>query len=286
VEERLQKLIAAAGVASRRHAEELIAAGEVSVNGEVVREPGTKADPDRDHIKVRGRLINPLLAGREKVYVLLYKPRGYLSSAADPEGRPLVTELVPPALGRLHPVGRLDFNTEGLIILTNDGELTNYVTSARNHVRKVYEVKVKGVPPEAQIERLRRGVRLEDGVRTAPAEIKLTDETKTNAWYEVILREGRNQQIRRMFDSIGHSVLKLRRVQIGPVSDDTLRPGESRLLTRQEVARLKGKGRERGAASKGRGGAAGKAAPAKGRGGQDRGRGGPPSKGAARKGGR
>ena len=146
--ERLQKLIAAAGIASRRHAEEMIAAGEVTVNGEVVREPGTKADPARDHIKVRGRLINPLLSGRELVYVLLNKPRGYLSSVADPEGRPLVTDLVPPALGRLHPVGRLDFNTEGLLILTNDGELTNYVTSARNKVPKVYEVKVKGVPAE------------------------------------------------------------------------------------------------------------------------------------------
>jgi len=263
LEERLQKLIAAAGVASRRHAEELIAAGEVSVNGEVVREPGTKADPARDHIKVRGKLINPLLAARGKVYVLLNKPRGYLSSAADPEGRPLVTELVPASLGRLHPVGRLDFNTEGLIILTNDGELTNYVTAARNHVRKVYEVKVKGVPPESQIERLRRGVRLEDGARTAPAEIKPTGETRTNAWYEVVLREGRNQQIRRMFDSIGHSVIKLRRVQIGPVSDDTLRPGESRLLTAQEVARLKGKGR----------------APSKGKGGTHKGRGAGPSKG-------
>ncbi|MDQ3804906.1 MAG: rRNA pseudouridine synthase [Acidobacteriota bacterium] len=253
MEERLQKLIAAAGIASRRHAEELIAAGEVSVNGEVVREPGTKADPERDHIKVRGKLINPLLAGREKVYVLLNKPRGYLSSAADPEGRPLVTELVPAALGRLHPVGRLDFNTEGLIILTNDGELTNYVTAARNHVRKVYEVKVKGVPSEAQIERLRRGVRLDDGARTAPAEIRQTDETKTNAWFEVVLREGRNQQIRRMFDSIGHSVIKLRRVRIGPVSDESLRPGESRLLTPQEVARLKGQGRPRGSAPKGKG---------------------------------
>ncbi|HEV3469337.1 MAG TPA: pseudouridine synthase [Pyrinomonadaceae bacterium] len=271
MEERLQKLIAAAGIASRRHAEELIAAGEVSVNGEVVRELGTKADPARDHIKVRGKLINPLLAGREKVYVLVNKPRGYLSSAADPEGRPLVTELVPPALGRLHPVGRLDFNTEGLIILTNDGELTNYVTAARNHVPKVYEVKVKGVPTEAQVERLRRGVRLEDGARTAPAEIRRTGETETNAWFEVVLREGRNQQIRRMFDSVGHSVVKLRRVQIGPVSDEHLRPGESRLLTPQEVARLKGRGgrgegRPRGGAAKGKGAAAQSARGAPGRG--------------------
>ncbi len=276
MEERLQKLIAAAGVASRRHAEELIEAGEVTVNGEVVREQGTKADPARDHIKVRGKLINPLLAGRENVYVLLNKPRGYLSSAADPEGRPLVTELVPASLGRLHPVGRLDFNTEGLIILTNDGELTNFVTAARNHVRKVYEVKVKGVPPEAQVERLRRGVRLEDGVRTAPAEIKLTGETDTNAWFEVVLREGRNQQIRRMFDSIGHSVIKLRRVQIGSLSDETLPTGAYRFMSPPEVARLL-KGDRRGTASKRKGAAAkGPGAARKGSKGE------PPSKGATR----
>src|ERR671912_444591 len=156
MQQRLQKLIAAAGVASRRHAEELIAAGKVTVNGEVIKELGTKADPDKDHIKVNGKLINPQLKGREKVYVLLNKPKGYLSSVSDPEGRPLVTELVPPSLGKLHPVGRLDFNTEGLLILTNDGELTNYITAARNHVRKVYEAKVKGVPSDEQIERLRR----------------------------------------------------------------------------------------------------------------------------------
>ena len=239
MEERLQKLIAAAGLASRRHAEELIEAGEVTVNGEVVRELGTKADPTRDHIKVRGRLINPLLEAREKTYVLLNKPRGYLTALSDPEGRPLVSELVPQALGRLHPVGRLDFNTEGLLILTNDGELTNYVTSARNHVEKVYEVKVKGVPPEAQIERLRRGVRLEDGGRTAPARIEKTDETRTNAWYEVILREGRNQQIRRMFDLISHSVIKLRRVRIGPITSEGILIGQWRHLTPAEVKRLK-----------------------------------------------
>src|SRR5919107_514642 len=240
MEERLQKLIAAAGLASRRHAEELIAAGEVTVNGEVVRELGTKADPARDHIKVRGKLINPLLESREKTYVLLNKPRGYLSALADPENRPLVSELVPQALGRLHPVGRLDFNTEGLLILTNDGDLTNYVTAARNHVPKVYEVKVKGVPPEAQIERLRRGIRLDDGVKTAPAQIVKTDETKTNSWYEVTLREGRNQQIRRMFDTIGHSVIKLRRVRIGPVAAEGILIGQWRHLTPAEVKRLKG----------------------------------------------
>lgn len=240
MEERLQKLIAAAGIASRRHAEELIGAGEVTVNGQVVREPGTKADPERDHIKVRGRLINPLLAGREPVYVLLNKPRGYLTSLSDPEERPLVTDLVPPSLGRLHPVGRLDFNTEGLIILTNDGELTNYVTAARNHVAKVYEAKVKGVPTEEQVERLRRGIRLDDGTRTALAKIVRTDETEANAWFRVTLHEGRNQQIRRMFDAVGHSVIKLRRVRIGPVTDEGLPVGHWRRLAPAEVARLKG----------------------------------------------
>ncbi|HEX8501546.1 MAG TPA: pseudouridine synthase [Pyrinomonadaceae bacterium] len=246
----MQKLIAAAGLASRRHAEELIAAGEVTVNGEVVREQGTKADPARDHIKVRGKLINPLLEKQEKTYVLLNKPRGYLTALSDPEGRPLVSELVPHALGRLHPVGRLDFNTEGLLILTNDGELTNFVTSARNHVEKVYEVKVKGLPPEAQVERLRRGIRLEDGVKTAPARITRTEETKTNAWFEVTLREGRNQQIRRMFDAIGHSVVKLRRVRIGHITSEGILIGQWRHLTPVEVKRLKGGGAKSSKSSK------------------------------------
>ena len=220
----------------------MIAAGEVTVNGKIVEELGTKADPARDHIKVRGKLINPLLEAREKVYVLLNKPKGYLTALSDTEGRPLVSELVPQALGRLHPVGRLDFNTEGLLILTNDGDLTNHVTAARNHVRKVYEVKVKGVPPEAQIARLQRGIRLDDGVRTAPAEIKKLDETDTNAWYEVVLQEGRNQQIRRMFDSIGHSVTKLRRVKIGGVMSEGILVGQWRYLTLEEVKRLRGAG--------------------------------------------
>ena len=240
MEERLQKLIASAGIASRRRAEEMIAAGEVMVNGQVVTQLGTKADPARDHIKVRGRLINPLLAAREKVYVLLNKPRGYLTSLADPEGRKLVTELVPASLGRLVPVGRLDFNTEGLLLLTSDGEFANFITAARNKVPKVYEVKVKGIPPEEAIERLRRGIRLDDGARTAPAEITRLEETKTNAWFEVVLHEGRNQQIRRMFDAIGHSVVKLRRVKIGPLRDEPLAPGEWRFLSPAEVAQLKG----------------------------------------------
>ncbi|MEP6920199.1 MAG: pseudouridine synthase [bacterium] len=238
MEQRLQKLIAAAGIASRRHAEELIASGEVTLNGQVVTEQGTKADPAKDHIKVRGKLINPLLAKRENVYVLLNKPKGYLSSVSDPDRRPMVTELLPQSLGRIYPVGRLDFNTEGLLLLTNDGDFTNFITSARNRVEKVYEVKVKGLPPEPALERIRRGVVLDDGTRTAPAKITRTAETKTNAWFEVILHQGKNQQIRRMFDLIGYSVVKLRRARIGFLQDESLRTGEWRRLTPYEVRRL------------------------------------------------
>lgn len=238
MEERLQKLIAAAGIASRRHAEELITSGQVTVNGKVVTELGTKADAQRDHIKVRGKLINPALVKREKVYVLLNKPKGYLSSVSDPDSRPLVTDLLPSSLGRLYPVGRLDFNTEGLLLLTNDGDFTNFVTSARNRVEKVYEAKVKGLPPESALERIRRGVVLDDGAKTAPARITKVYETGTNAWFEIILHQGRNQQIRRMFDLIGHSVVKLRRARIGFLQDDRLRPGEWRLLTPYEIRRL------------------------------------------------
>jgi 23S rRNA pseudouridine2605 synthase len=235
MQERLQKLLSQAGVASRRHAEELILAGEVSVNGEVVTELGTKADPATDHIKVRGKLINTKLENRELVYVLLNKPKGYLSSVSDPEGRNLVTDLVPDSLGKLYPVGRLDYSTEGLIILTNDGEFTNFVTSAKNKIPKVYEVRVKGLPNEKQIESLRRGVRLEDGFRTAPATVELIDQTENNAWYRVTLIQGHNQQIRKMFDAIHHSVSRLRRIGIGHIKDEKLPLGAYRLLAPHEV---------------------------------------------------
>lgn len=234
MEERLQKLIAQVGIASRRKAEELIANGEVSVNGEIITELGRKADAEKDHIKVRGKLINSLLEKRENIYVLLNKPKGYLSSAVDLEGRNLVTDLVPPKLGKLHPVGRLDYNTEGLIILTNDGNFTNLVASSKL-IPKVYEVKVKGLPNENAVNKLRRGVRLEDGFKTAPADIKQLKPTDKNGWFEVTLFEGHNQQIRKMFDSIGNSVVKLRRISIGHISDKFLKVGAYRLLSRQEV---------------------------------------------------
>lgn len=231
--ERLQKLIAQAGIASRRGAEELIRAGDVTVNGTVVTELGSKADPEKDHIKVRGKLINQRLKSHAIVYLLLNKPKGVLSSASDPEGRKLVTEMVK-GFGRLHPVGRLDFNSEGLIILTNDGDFTNLVASSKK-IPKIYEVKVKGLPPAAAINKLRRGVRLEDGFTTAPAEIRELPATEKNGWYEVTLYEGHNQQIRKMFDAISHSVVKLRRTAIGNLRDPYLRPGSYRKLTLDEV---------------------------------------------------
>src|SRR5215203_820335 len=247
--ERLNKLIAQAGVASRRGADELIIAGEVSVNGETVTEPGTKADPEKDHIKVRGKLINTKIARREKVYILLNKPKGYLSSAADPEGRKLVTDLVK-GYGKLHPVGRLDYNTEGLIILTNDGDFTNRVASSKT-IPKVYEVKVKGLPNENAINKLRRGVRLDDGFKTAPAQIKELKGTDKNGWYEVTLFEGHNQQIRKMFDAVGHSVVKLKRIAIGGVTDAGLSVGSYRKLTGPEIDSLTSKPTARSAARSG-----------------------------------
>src|SRR5467141_164153 len=239
MQQRLQKLISAAGIASRRHAEELITAGQVNVNGKVVSELGAKADPAVDKIKVKGRLINALLQQHENIYVLLNKPRGYLTSMADPEGRPLVTELIPSSFGRLHPVGRLDFNTEGLLLLTNDGEFTNIVTAARNQIPKVYRVKVKGMPPESAIERLRRGIAIGEGERTAPAEVRQLRSTEANGWFEITLHQGRNQQIRRMFDAIGHSVTKLKRTRIGLLDDRFLATGQWRTLSDMEVKRLK-----------------------------------------------
>lgn len=237
MQERLQKLIAQAGFASRRAAEGLITAGEVTVNGEIVTMLGTKADPDKDHIKVRGKLINTKLQNRSNVYILLNKPKGFLSSSADPEGRKLVTDLVK-GFGKLHPVGRLDYNTEGLIILTNDGEFTNLVASSKT-IPKVYEVKVKGLPTAVAINKLRRGVRLEDGFKTAPAEIKELKPTDKNGWYEVTLHEGHNQQIRKMFDSIGHSVVKLKRIAIGPIADKYLSVGANRPLSPKEIEQFR-----------------------------------------------
>ncbi|MBK8312840.1 MAG: rRNA pseudouridine synthase [Acidobacteria bacterium] len=235
--ERLQKIISAAGIASRRKAEELILSGVVTVNGKAVTELGSKADPESDHIKVNGKLINPGFRQREKVYLLLNKPLGILTSKSDPKNRPLVIDLVGAYRSKVHPVGRLDFNSEGLLLLTNDGEFTNLITHASKQIPKIYEVKVKGQPDESLIRMLERGVPLE-GKKTAPARIRQTEQSPTNSWYEVTLFEGRNQQIRKMFDHIGHSVIKLRRIAIGFLRNERLKPGEFRKLDESEVKKF------------------------------------------------
>lgn len=236
--ERLQKIISAAGVASRRKAEELIAAGRVLVNGQPVTELGTKADPEQDHIRVDGKLLH---APERFSYYVLNKPKGYVTTVSDPENRPTVMDLIRGIKGRVYPVGRLDWASEGLLLLTNDGALANSLMKAASHVAKTYVVKVAGQPEEAKLEKLRGGVSIaEKGgrrVRTAPAEIKLIREGE-NPWLEVTIIEGRNRQVRKMFEEVGHHVEKIRRVRYGPLSLD-MPPGEFRSLTVEEVGKLK-----------------------------------------------
>ena len=286
--ERLQKIIAAAGIASRRKAEELITGGLVSVNGQTVTALGTKADPEHDHIKVNGK---PLSGPERQVYILLHKPKGYVTTVTDPEGRPTVLDLVRAVGARVYPVGRLDYLSEGLLLLTNDGELAQKLMHASSHVPKTYLVKIAGNPSEEQIDKLRRGIRLpgersplkatpphakspqqtqkrrlpgaparaarggDPGVpagkvravaqrrrsapvQTARLQIKLLREA-ANPWYEVTLVEGRNRQIRRMFEEIGHHVEKIKRVRYGPLQLD-VEAGKFRHLTAKEVGQMKG----------------------------------------------
>jgi 23S rRNA pseudouridine2605 synthase len=234
MEERLQKILAHAGVASRRHAEQLISSGRVSVNGHIVTELGSKADPHEDVIKVDGKKLR---SAQRYVYVLLNKPKNVMSTSSDPEGRPTVIEYVKTKIKeRIYPVGRLDFGSEGLIILTNDGEFTNMMTKA-GVISKVYHVKVAGLPAESDLDRLRRGAYI-DKERLAPCEIKAI-KSGSNPWFEVTLHQGRNQQIRRMFQTIGHPVEKLRRVRIGFLEDEKLRPGTWRFLSEQEIGQFK-----------------------------------------------
>jgi 23S rRNA pseudouridine2605 synthase len=236
--ERLQKIMAACGIASRRKAEEIIAAGRVTLNGKVVVEQGTKADAERDVICVDGR---PLKRAERYVYFLLHKPKGYVTTVSDPEGRATVMELVGKRAERVYPVGRLDYASEGLLLMTNDGALAQKLMKAGSHVPKTYLVKISGKPNEKAIERLRAGITIEveEGkrVKTSPAKIRLVEDG-TNPWYEVILIEGRNRQIRRMFERVGHHVEKIKRVQLGTLVLDVA-PGKYRALTEREVVELK-----------------------------------------------
>jgi len=251
--ERLQKILAKSGIASRRHAEELITSGRVQVNGKVITEMGSKADPARDHIRVDGKLLQ----GSERHrYFMLNKPKGYVTTVSDPEGRPTIMEFFSKTRERLYPVGRLDYLSEGLLLVTNDGELANKLTRAASNVEKTYLVKISGEPSEEALERLRQGVGIAKGkagsdrVQTAPAEIRPFRPGKPagkkgpssrpvdNPWYEVVLIEGRNRELRKMFEEIGHHVEKIRRVGYGPLVLD-LEPGKIRELEPEEVENLR-----------------------------------------------
>jgi pseudouridine synthase len=237
---RLQKILSAAGVASRRTAETLITQGRVSVNGKTVTELGTRADPASDQIRVDGRRIKQ--PGRAR-YILLNKPRGYITSRSDPQRRPTVIDLL--ARGGVHeyiyPVGRLDYDSEGLLLLTTDGELAARLTHPRHGVEREYEVRVRGVPEPRLLDRLARGVVI-DGRKTGPATVRLfrtiDAQSGPQALLSLVIREGRNRQVRKMLDAIGHPVVRLRRVRIGSIADDRLKPGEFRELSPRELKSL------------------------------------------------
>jgi pseudouridine synthase len=235
-EERLQKLMARSGIASRRASEQLILDGEVTVNGRVVTELGTKADPDKDHIKVRGKLLQ---FKTPPVYAMLHKPKGYVTTMSDPEGRPTIVDLIRGLRGRVFPVGRLDFDTEGLLLLTNDGELANALMHPSGEVPKVYAVKIKGKATDEEIAKLEAGgIYLGPG-RSAPCRVRRMRQAEQNEWLEITLHEGKKRQIRVMLERLDHSVLKLIRTHYAGIPLGTLPRGEARLLTPAEIKRLK-----------------------------------------------
>ncbi len=235
MEMRLQRFLSQAGVASRRKAEELITAGRVQVNGRVVTELGTKIDSARDRVVVAGRT----LSAEEHVYILLHKPKGYVTSRHDPDGRPTVMDLLGGIDERIYPVGRLDYNTEGLLVLTNDGELANGLMHPRGEVQKTYRVKLQGLVPSEQLAALERGVTLDDGARTAPAKVVALTATDKNSWIELTIHEGKNRQVHRMADAIGFGVLKLQRVRYAGLELGDLQLGKWRRLLAREVDGLR-----------------------------------------------
>lgn len=239
MELRLQKILSSAGVASRRSAERLMAEGRVSVNGEVVRELGTRADPDADDIRVDGR---PVARPARRLYLLLNKPRGYVTTRSDPEGRPTVLDLLPDVREYVFPVGRLDYDSEGLLLLTNDGDLAAGLTHPSHEVPREYHARVRGVPDRHALDRLANGVTL-DGRRTAPAQVALLErglgQAGDQALVSLTLHEGRTRQVRRMLEAVGHPVVRLRRVRIGPITDATLPLGRYRPLRPGEVDALR-----------------------------------------------
>lgn len=235
--ERLQKILSQAGIASRRASEQLMLEGRVTVNGTTIRELGTKADPAHDDIRVDGRRVKTVERHR---YLLLNKPRGYMSTRSDEHRRKTVIDLLRGVHEYVYPVGRLDFDSEGLLLLTNDGDLAARLTHPRHGVGRVYEARVLGVPDDHDLERLSRGVTIE-GRRTGPAHVKLQPHGRDGKEATLVLtiHEGRNRQVRKMCDAIGHPVAHLRRVAIGPIRDTKLKPGQWRDLTIKEVERLR-----------------------------------------------
>ncbi len=234
MKQRLQKVIADAGLASRRQAERWIVDGRVIVNDRQAS-LGESADPAVDKIEIDGRLLQ---ADEKKIYLLLNKPVGYITTARDPQGRPTVVDLVREVPARLFPVGRLDINTDGLLLMTNDGALANRLTHPRHQVEKTYLVRVRGALSQNAKRSLEQGVRLEDGM-TAPARIEKIRMAGNHSWFEISIREGRNRQIRRMCEAVGHPVSRLRRIRIGFLDLDGLEPGRFRFLLPEEVAKLK-----------------------------------------------
>lgn len=239
--ERLQKVIAQAGIASRRDAEELITAGRVMVNNKVVTELGTKVEPKRDRIAVDNKLIK----AEKYLYILLNKPKGVITALEDPQGRKTVADLVASIPERIYPVGRLDYNTEGLLIMTNDGDLTNTLTHPSHEIAKTYLAKVQGYPPEEKLDKLRVGIKLEDGV-TAPAKVNIVaiDQEKELTTLEIVIYEGKNREIRRMCEAIGYPVKNLKRIQIAFLTLEGLRRGQFRHLHAGEVEELKKLGKK------------------------------------------
>lgn len=234
--ERLQKVLAQAGIASRRKCEEYITSGRVQVNDVIVRELGTKVDPAADVIKVDGKAIK----AQSKTYLMLNKPKGVITSATDPEGRKVVTDFLPGVKERVYPVGRLDYETEGLLILTNDGEFANLLTHPRNHVPRTYLATVKGNLHGSVLDKLKTGVKLDDGM-TAPAEADYYDinPDKNETIVVITIFEGRNRQVRRMFEAVHHPVIRLKRVMFGPLELGGLPRGKFRALTGKEVQALR-----------------------------------------------
>jgi 23S rRNA pseudouridine2605 synthase len=238
---RLQKVIADSGLASRRKAEELIAQGRVTVNGQVVCELGTKVDPEKDHVKVDGRHLKP---APPQTFLMLNKPRNIVSTMSDPEGRMTIADLLPGVRMRVFPVGRLDFDSEGLVLLTNDGNLAQRLLHPRHHVPKTYLIKVKGLLAPEHIEALEKGVMLDDG-RTGPAVVRKVGKATENSWLEITIYEGRKHQVKRMLDAVNHPVLKLKRVKFGPVALGDLPTGRYRYLTDREANAVRELARER-----------------------------------------